>query len=51
MSELRTGLADYLVLRRSLGYKLVRASAVLEDFVGFAETRLSCLMCGSGFTS
>ena len=38
MSELRTGLADYLVLRRSLGYKLVRASAVLEDFVGFAET-------------
>lgn len=37
MNELRTGLADYLVLRRSLGYKLARAGAVLEDFVDFAE--------------
>jgi integrase len=37
MNELRTGLADYLVLRRSLGYKLVRAASVLEDFVSFAE--------------
>ncbi len=37
MNELRTGLADYLVLRRSLGYKLARAGAVLEDFVGVVE--------------
>jgi integrase len=37
MNELRTGLADYLVLRRSLGYKLARAGTVLEDFVNFAE--------------
>ena len=37
MNELRKGLADYLVLRRSLGYKLARSGTVLEDFVGFAE--------------
>ncbi|MGH8989738.1 MAG: tyrosine-type recombinase/integrase [Acidimicrobiales bacterium] len=37
MSGLRAGLCDYLALRRSLGYKLVRTGAVLEDFVAFAE--------------
>ena len=37
MNELRTGLTDYLVLRRSLGYKLARCATVLEDFVSFAE--------------
>lgn len=37
MSDLRAGLSDYLALRRSLGYKLVRTGAVLEGFVAFAE--------------
>jgi integrase/recombinase XerD len=37
MSGLRTGLHDYLALRRSLGYKLERAGAELEGFVSFAE--------------
>lgn len=37
MSGLRTGMHDYLALRRSLGYKLERAGAELEDFVTFAE--------------
>ncbi|MDA8359016.1 MAG: tyrosine-type recombinase/integrase [Actinomycetota bacterium] len=37
MSGLRMGLHDYLALRRSLGYKLERASTELENFVTFAE--------------
>jgi integrase len=37
MSTLSAALCDYLTLRRSLGYKLERASELLADFVGYAE--------------
>jgi integrase/recombinase XerD len=37
MSALRRALADYLRLRRALGYKLERAGRLLDDFVTFAE--------------
>jgi integrase/recombinase XerD len=37
MSTLRQALDDYLVLRRSLGYKLERAGRLLSDFVGHLE--------------
>ena len=37
MSRLRALLADYLLLRRSLGYKLVRAEALLDEFVSYLE--------------
>ena len=37
MSELRTALQDYLVLRRSLGFKLRLPGSLLQDFVSFAE--------------
>jgi integrase len=39
MSTLRTAMADYLALRRCLGYKLERAGRVLAEFVGFAEAQ------------
>lgn len=37
MSELRQSLADYLAVRRALGFKLRRAGRLLEDFVTFTE--------------
>lgn len=37
MSELRTALDDYLVVRRSLGYQLDKAGRLLTDFVGYVE--------------
>ena len=37
MSVLRQGLEDYLSVRRSLGFKLERASHLLPDFIGFME--------------
>jgi integrase/recombinase XerD len=37
MSALQTAVVDYLVLRRSLGYKLERAGSLLADFVTYAE--------------
>jgi Site-specific recombinase XerD len=37
MSTLRRHLADYLELRRSLGYKLISQGRDLRSFVGFAE--------------
>jgi integrase len=37
MSELRQALADYLSLRRSLGYKLRRPEKLLEQFIDFLE--------------
>lgn len=37
MSELRRSLDDYLVLRRSLGYKLEDVGRVLRSFVAFAD--------------
>ena len=38
MSKLRHALADYLALRRSLGYKLERDGRLLADFVSHLET-------------
>jgi site-specific recombinase XerD len=38
MSELRQALADYLNLRRSLGYKLRRTEKLLEQFIDFLRT-------------
>jgi integrase len=37
MSTLRDAVGDYLTLRRSLGYRLVRTEMLLEDFVAFME--------------
>jgi integrase len=37
MSQLSVALDDYLRLRRSLGYKLVRAGQLLANFVAYAE--------------
>jgi integrase/recombinase XerD len=37
MSNLRSTLNEYLVLRRALGYKLYRAGLLLHQFVEFAE--------------
>ena len=37
MSELRTALDDYLVVRRSLGYQLDKAEQLLTSFIGYLE--------------
>jgi len=37
MSELRGTLEDYLAIRRSLGFKLVRAGLLLANFAAYAE--------------
>ena len=37
MTPLRTALADYLALRRSLGYKLERSGKLLNQFVAYCE--------------
>ena len=37
MTTLQTALADYLALRRTLGYKLVADGRTLEKFVAFVE--------------
>jgi integrase len=39
MSHLRNALADYLTLRRALGYKMDKAERLLGQFVAFAEDR------------
>lgn len=39
MSALRQALADYLAMRRILGYRLVRAEKLLAQFLTFAEER------------
>jgi integrase len=39
MSHLRNALADYLTLRRALGYKLDKTERLLGQFVAFAEDR------------
>jgi integrase len=39
MSPLRQALADYLSLRRALGFKLDRAEKLLGQFVGYLEQR------------
>ena len=37
MSDLRQNFGDYLTIRRSLGFKLVRTGLLLADFVDYAE--------------
>ena len=39
MSDLRQALADYLTMRRALGYKMDKAERLLGQFVAFAEER------------
>jgi hypothetical protein len=39
MSPLRAALADYLVMRHALGYKLERQAKVLDEFVTYLEGR------------
>lgn len=39
MSPLRQALADYLAVRRVLGYKLARPEKLLAQFLGYIETR------------
>jgi len=39
MSRLRHALADYLTMRRALGYKMDKAERLLGQFVAFAEDR------------
>jgi hypothetical protein len=39
MSALRRALADYLTMRRALGYKLDKTERLLGQFVAFAEDR------------
>jgi len=39
MSALRQALADYLAVRRILGYRLVRAEKLLAQFLTFVEER------------
>ncbi len=37
MSHLRNALADYLTMRRALGYKMDKAERLLGQFTAFAE--------------
>ncbi|MGC9523695.1 MAG: tyrosine-type recombinase/integrase [Anaerolineae bacterium] len=39
MSPLRNALADYLIMRRALGYKMDKAERLLGQFTAFAEER------------
>ena len=39
MSALRQALADYLAVRRVLGYRLVRAEKLLAQFLAYVEDR------------
>ena len=39
MSHLRNALADYLRMRRALGYKMDKAERLLGQFTAFAEDR------------
>lgn len=39
MNALRQALADYLAMRRALGYRLVRAEKFLNQFLAFVEDR------------
>ena len=39
MSHLRNALADYLTMRRTLGYKMDKAERLLGQFTAFAEDR------------
>jgi integrase/recombinase XerD len=37
MSALRQALAEYLILRRALGYQLVRSEKLLNQFIDYLE--------------
>lgn len=39
MSRLRQVLADYLAVRRALGYKLARAAKLLDQYLAYVESR------------
>ena len=39
MRTLRAALADYLALRRAMGFRLVRAEKLLGQFIGYVEAR------------
>ena len=39
MNVLRQALADYLAVRRALGYRLARAEKLLAQFLAFVEDR------------
>ena len=39
MSTLRPALADYLTMRRALGYKMDKAERLLGQFTAFPEDR------------
>jgi integrase/recombinase XerD len=39
MKDLRRGIRDYLALRRSLGFKLIKHEARLKEFASFLESR------------
>lgn len=39
MNFLRQALADYLAVRRALGYRLARAEKLLAQFLAFVEDR------------
>ena len=47
MTPLRQALADYLRIRRALGYKLERAGKLLPQFVDYLEQigRVSDFLC------
>ena len=42
MKSFRQGVAEYLELRRGLGFKLKRQSRILNEFVGFLEREGAC---------
>jgi hypothetical protein len=41
MTDLRKGIRDYLMLRRGLGFQLVKHEARLEEFASFLERKSS----------
>jgi integrase/recombinase XerD len=42
VSALREAMQQYLSLRRSLGFKLIKVGSILEGFVAFAEREAAC---------
>jgi hypothetical protein len=44
MSTLRQALADYLAVRRVLGYKLVRAEKLLAQFLTYSRSAFRSFM-------
>jgi len=46
-SSMRAALADYLAVRRALGFKLARNELLLEQFIGFCEQAGAATVTGS----